>query len=107
MKKFLALILALVMALALVACGGNGGQTETPDGSKEPDNTQTTDTFKVGFITLHDENSTYDLNFINAAKAACETLGVECIIKTGVPESNDCYQAALDLVDEGCGFVFA
>ena len=34
---------------------------------------------KAGFITLHDENSTYDLNFINAAKAACEQLGIEVI----------------------------
>ena len=27
-------------------------------------------TVKAGFIFLHDENSTYDLNFINAAKEA-------------------------------------
>ncbi|MGM9661776.1 MAG: ABC transporter substrate-binding protein, partial [Oscillospiraceae bacterium] len=27
MKKFLALILALVMSLSLVACGGGGGET--------------------------------------------------------------------------------
>ena len=32
-------------------------------------------TVKAGFIFLHDENSTYDLNFINAAKAACEKHG--------------------------------
>ena len=29
-------------------------------------------TVKAGFIVVHDENSTYDLNFINAAKEACE-----------------------------------
>ena len=34
--------------------------------------------FKVGFITLHDENSTYDLNFINAAREACEELCSTC-----------------------------
>ena len=68
MKKFLALLLALVMALCLVACG-NGG-TDEPD-----DNTETKK-IKVGFITLHDENSTYDLNFINAAKEACQNLGL-------------------------------
>lgn len=38
--------------------------------------------FKVGFIMLHDENSTYDLNFINGAKEAAEALGVEYVIKT-------------------------
>ena len=31
---------------------------------------------KVGFITLHDENSTYDKNFIDAAKEACANLGL-------------------------------
>lgn len=62
---------------------------------------------KAGFICLHDENSTYDLNFINAAKAACDELGVEYIIKTNVPEGQECYDAAAELIDAGCGIVFA
>ena len=36
---------------------------------------------KAGFIFLHDENSTYDLNFLNAAKEACENMGIEYVIK--------------------------
>ena len=70
MKKFLAMLLALVMALSLVACGEQK-QPDTPD---VPDDGQQTATVKVGFITLHDENSTYDLNFINAAKEAIANL---------------------------------
>ena len=62
---------------------------------------------KAGFITLHDENSTYDLNFINAAKAACEQLGIEYILRTNVPEGQECYDTAADLVDAGCGIIFA
>ncbi len=62
---------------------------------------------KVGFIFLHDENSTYDLNFINGAKEACENLGVEYVLKTGVDESEACYEAAADLADDGCDIVFA
>ena len=62
---------------------------------------------KVGFITLHDENSTYDLNFINAAKAACEKLGVEYLLQTNVPEGQECYDAAADMVDAGCNIIFA
>ncbi len=63
--------------------------------------------FKVGFITLHDENSTYDLNFINAAKQACEELGIEYELKTNVPEGQECYDAAADMADSGCKVVFA
>ena len=65
------------------------------------------DDFKVGFITLHDENSTYDLNFINAAKEACENLGVEYEIKTNIPEGQECYEAAADMADAGCDIIFA
>ena len=105
MKKFLAMLLALVMALSLVACGEKkdpaGDDTNTPaEGSK----------VKVGFITLHDENSTYDLNFINAAKKAIENLGLtedDYILKTNVPEGQECYETAMDMVDNGCNIIFA
>lgn len=63
--------------------------------------------FKVGFIYLHDENSTYDLNFMQAAKAACDKYGVTYIEKTNVPESEDCYDAAEELVQMGCKILFA
>ncbi len=105
MKKFLALILALVMALSLVACGGGN---DTPDNTDEPDDTAAK--VKVGFITLHDENSTYDLNFINGAKEAIANLGLtdaDYILKTNVPEGQECYDTAMDLVDEGCNIIFA
>ncbi len=56
---------------------------------------------------LHDENSTYDLNFINAAKEACEKLGVEYTIVTNVPEGQECYDKAAELADAGCNIIFA
>ena len=102
-KKSLFLILTLIMAVAigLTACGGSdseGGSAEAAGGDA---------TIKAGFICLHDENSTYDLNFINAAKEACEELGVEYVIRTNIPEGQECYDAAAELVDEGCGIIFA
>ena len=97
MKRIIALLLVVMLVCgALAACGG-----DKKDSGKDAKD------FKAGFIFLHDENSTYDLNFIEAAKKACDNLGVECIIKTNIAESNDCKEAALDLVDQGCGFVFA
>ena len=63
---------------------------------------------KIGFIFLHDENSTYDKNFMDAAKKACEEMGVEYVQKTHVPESNECYYTAVDLVEsDDCDIVFA
>ncbi|HBL40268.1 MAG TPA: BMP family ABC transporter substrate-binding protein [Ruminococcaceae bacterium] len=95
--KLLALLLALALVFGFAACGS----TDKPaDEAKKA-------TVKVGFICLHDENSTYDLNFINAAKEACEALGVEYLFKVNTPEGNECYEAAADLVDHGCNVVFA
>ena len=105
MKKFLAMLLALVMALSLVACGEKKDDTQG-DG----DGDATAAKVKVGFITLHDENSTYDLNFINAAKKAIADLGLtedDYILKTNVPEGQECYETAMDMVDKGCNIIFA
>ena len=98
MKKFVSMLLALVMVFALCACG-----SKTEDGDKA-------ESIKVGFICLHDENSTYDKNFIDAAKAACKNAGLsedQYIIKTNIPENQDCYNAAAELVDAGCTAIFA
>ncbi len=99
MKKFVAMLLALVMVFALCACG------DKPQNDK-----QDKAAVKVGFICLHDENSTYDKNFIDAAKAACKNAGLsedQYIIKTNIPEGQECYNAAAELVDAGCNVVFA
>ena len=100
MKKIVSLVLAVVMLLTLcvafTGCGENSG-----DGAKD---------VKVGFIFLHDENSTYDKNFMDAAKAAQKSLGLsdeQVIFKTNIPEGNECYEAAADLVDQGCTIIFA
>ena len=92
MKKLTALLLTLVLVLTCAAAA-------TAEAAKT--------TVKVGFIFLHDENSTYDLNFLNAAKAACEKLGVEYVLRTNIPEGQECYDTAADLADEGCNIVFA
>ena len=109
MKKFFALLLSLTMILALTACGGTKSDDDNAKGdeTKTDAPAETATDFKVGFIMLHDENSTYDLNFINAAKAACEKLGVEYTLITNVPEGQECYDKAAELADAGCNIIFA
>ena len=116
MKKIVALLLAVAMLLCFAGCGENAGD-ETLGMSASPLDSieikadyKIADDFKIGFICLHDENSTYDLNFLNAAETAQKALGLkdeQVIIKTNVPEGNECYVAAADLVDQGCKIVFA
>ena len=109
MKKLIAMLLALVMVVALCACGSTAAPAATQAPAAEPaaEPAAAESAFKAGFIFLHDENSTYDLNFINAAKAACEKLGVDYLLKTGIPEGQECADAAEELIDEGCNFIFA
>ena len=95
MKKIVALVLALVLCLTAAA--------SLADGIAKED-------IKLGIITLHDEQSTYDKNFIDSAKKAAANLGLtedQVIIVSGIPESDECRQKALDLADEGCNIIFA
>ena len=93
MKKLIALLLAALCVFGMAACGNTNSGEET---------------LKVGFIFLHDENSTYDKNFIDAAVAACKNMGVTMVQKTQIPESNACYEAAVELIEvEGCSIIFA
>ena len=94
MKKFLALVLAMLLCLSSVAALADRAPVALEN-------------LKVGFIFLHDENSTYDLNFINAAKEACDKLGVAYVMKTNIPEGQECYDTAAELVDDGCNLIFA
>ena len=89
-KKVLSLVLVAAMTLSL-------GLAFTSCSDAKDD-------FKLGVILLHDEFSTYDLNFMNGINAAAEALGLtedQVIYKKGIPESNECYEAACELVDEG------
>ncbi len=140
MKKSLAILLVLLLALSLFAACA---KTDTPDsGTAAPtapteapapdatpdrdaavvfdndstpvdvaavkaDNADALSNIKVGFIFLHDENSTYDKNFIDAAVEACGEMGVPYILRTNIPEGQECYNAAAELVDDGCNIIFA
>ena len=103
MKKLVSLLMVMAMVaascFALTGCGSADNETANVNGD-----------VKVGFIFLHDENSTYDKNFMDAATAAKEALGLsdeQVMFKTNIPETAECYEAAADLVDAGCDVIFA
>ena len=115
-KKILSLCLVVLMAVAVFAsCTEMNSDEAKLTESPLPEVELTKDfevpaDFKIGFILLHDEASTYDLNFINAVKKVQAALGLtddQIIYKKGIPESNACYEAACDLADAGCDIIFA
>ena len=104
MKKILSVLLVLALMLGTcLALGSCASKENGEDAGTSGDG----ETMKVGFIYLHDENSTYDKNFIDAAQAACKAAGVEIVEKKNIPENTECLEAAEDLVDRGCSIVFA
>ncbi len=116
MKKIISAILVLAMVFAMFAFAGCGSEkTNEPNEPTVSDGATDVETadlskIKIGLICLHDENSTYDNNFIQALKQAQTKLGLkddQVVIKVNVPEDSACYDAAADLADLGCNIIFA
>ncbi|MDD6011945.1 MAG: BMP family ABC transporter substrate-binding protein [Oscillospiraceae bacterium] len=109
MKKIIAVLLAAVMLFAFAACGGNGDD-KTTTGAEGTTASAAVADLKVGVILLHNETVGYDENFINAINAAGETLGVKSeniIFKKDINEDSACYDACVELVEDGCDLIFA
>ena len=85
-------ILALTAMLAIAGLSSCGPATEK---------------MKVGLLTLHGTESTYDKNFIDAFNKACDAKGVEPLLQSGVGEDATCTTAADKMVQEGAKLVFA
>ncbi len=121
MKKILAFLLAAMMVLAFAACGEDNGGTTPPDvkgmsadvlpRSAMTPTVEIPADFKIGMICLHDENSTYDNNFIQALRQVQKDLGLsddQVVIVTNIGEDSSCYDAAVDLAkNKGCKVIFA
>jgi len=107
--KLMAMFMALAMLSTAAGCGSKAGN-EAENNTDENAVQETAKDVKVGFIFLHDENSTYDKNFMDAANAAKEKLGLtddQVMFKTNIPETAECYEAAAGLADAGCDLIFA
>ncbi len=97
MKKLIAVALVLVLALSLAACQDAAGGKD--------------DALKIGVILVHDENTGYDEAHINGIKKAAENCGIveaeQITWKYNVDENEECYDTAIDLVEQGCNYIFS
>ena len=114
MKKFLAMLLALTMALSLVACGGSDAPAEDTKAPAQSESEAPADSgsdVKIGLICVHDINSGYDAAHIEGLSAACEDLGIDAdsqiVFKYNIPEDETCYDTAVDLAEQGCTIIFS
>ena len=120
MKKFLAILLSLVMVLSLAACGGGSDQPplttdkpaeNQPAGDQNGGDAPETKTVKGGLICIGDENDQgYTYNFIRGKEAATEALAakgitVDWVVKWNIAENSGCEDANIELADDGCDLI--
>ncbi len=107
MKKLLALLLAAIMVLALAACGSSSSSSSS---STETSSDAEESTVKIGCILCGDENEGYTYAHISGIEAAIEATGISSdnvIMKYSVPENEECYDAAVDLAEQGCTLIIS
>ena len=113
MKKLLAFILAAVMTASLCACGSSKGGAEgstSVKGSSAAGEAVAASDIKVGCIMIGDENEGYTEAHLKAVEAMKKNLGLsddQVVIKTNIKEDEGCYDAAVDLAEQGCNIVIA
>lgn len=99
MKNFISKILVvLLVVMSLCGCTPKG---DTPEGEKP---------LKFGVILVGDENEGYTYAHIEGIKQAAAANNVaddQIIWKYSVGETQDCYDQATDLVEQGCNVIFS
>lgn len=96
MKKLLTLLLAIMMVCGLLS---GCGTTEKPES-----------TTKIGAVLLTDENDGYTAVHIEGIKKAAKALGISesnILWKYQISEGQDCADAVVDLVDNGCTLILS
>ena len=117
MKKYIALLAVLAMVFALVACAAPAAEvTEAPVAEAteapvaEATEAPAEPAVKIGVILVHDENTGYDAAHIEGIKAGAAAAGIaddQIIWKYNISEDEKCYDTAIDLVEQGCNYIFS
>ena len=106
-KRILALLMAMMMMVALAACGGDKDPAEGGEGDATG---ITAENLKIGLILIGDEADAYNLNHVEGMEDAMATLGLadsQLQIKANVAENADCETAILELIEAGCQVIFS
>ena len=121
MKKALSVLLTMGLAVSMLAgCGNNAAadngaaqNTDAADTVSDAAATETTGAatsdIKVGIMYIGDENEGYTaahMAGIEEMKAALGLSDDQVIEKTLIPEDESCYDAAVDLAEQGCNIIF-
>ncbi len=114
MKKVLSALLVMGMTVSLLAgCGtekkesGASGNSEAASATEAAESA--TDA-KIGVILVGDETEGYTKAHIDGIEEAADSLGISAdniIWKYSVPESDDCFTAAEELVANGCTLIIS
>lgn len=122
MKKVMSVLLAAVLTASMLS--GCGSDKDTAD--KDQGAAGTADTVrdtesgpagagiaasdvKVGIIYIGDENEGYSAAHMAGIDEMMAALGLsddQVIEKTTIPEDESCYDAAVDLAEQGCNIIF-
>lgn len=113
MKKLLSILLAALMVFAMAACGNGtakGGTTTSSDNAGDASDNQSAaaSDLKIGVILVGDDTEGYSKAHIDGVKEAAAELGIpesNIIWKYKTPENSSCYDAAIDLVGQGCSLI--
>ena len=111
MKKLLVLLLGLALVFTFAACGGGNEEPAEDNAEEESGEAAETSDFKLGVVLIGDENEGYTWAHMEGIQKACESLGIDhtdsnqMVWKYVVPEDESCYDACIDLVDQGCTLV--
>jgi len=125
MKKIIALFVVALMVFSLAACASTTTEEATTETAAEETATEapaveetateeaaeeTASTVKIGVILVHDENTGFDAAHIDGIKTAAAAVGIsddDIIWKYNISEDETCYDTAIDLVEQGCTYIFS
>ncbi|MCR5667253.1 MAG: BMP family ABC transporter substrate-binding protein [Eubacterium sp.] len=110
MKKLISALLVAGLSVAMLAgCGSNGGDSASTSTAEGTTAAVSASDIKIGVIYIGDENEGYTESHMKGIDQMMETLGIseeQVIEKTTIPESEECYDAAVDLAEQGCNIIF-